>query len=380
MSALSVIILARVRCLAAGVHLGDVVRRAALGWLLSLLALVAQAQVKPQLQLDLQGAKSELVDQTYLYEQSGATTDFDSDYDAVKMRNSTGLNLASFTQDGRQLSINALPLPALAAPLAVSLFVGVPQDDQYTLSVSQLSLVSAKVYLVDDQQQTRQLLTLGATYSFSLAEAVTGGSYATSTRFSLVFEPSEPLPVTLIAFTAQRQGRDALLEWATVAEQHNAYFQVESSLDGHNFTVLGQVAGAGTSTGRRTYQFRDADLGRYAAAQIYYRLRQVDMDGTSAFSPVRLLAVPATTLIVTALPTILLPGQPLRLLVRTATAGPAHMRITDARGGCVGLQMLDLPVGDTTLALPEAAQWSAGLYLVHVQQGAQRQVAKVVRQ
>ncbi|MFD1873852.1 T9SS type A sorting domain-containing protein [Hymenobacter bucti] len=362
-------------------HLRNTVRRAALGLCLGLLALAAQAQVKPQLQLDLQGAADELVDQAYVYEQSGATTGFDSEYDAVKMLNSSGLNLASFTQDGQRLAINALPLPTLAAPLTISLFVGVPRDDQYTLVVSRLSLISAKVFLIDAQQQTRQLLTLGTTFSFSLAEAVPGGSYATSTRFSLVFEPTAPtpLPVTLVAFTAQRQGGDGLLEWTTASEQQNAYFQVESSSDGRTFTALGQIAGTGTSTGRHTYQFRDADLARYAVAQVYYRLRQVDTDGTGVYSSVRLLAVPAMALGVTAFPSPVPPGQPLHVLVRTATAGPAWLHITDAQGRRVGQRALSPAAGTSTITLPEAAQWAPGLYLVHVQQGAQQQFVKVSR-
>jgi hypothetical protein len=347
--------------------------------LLSLLALAAHAQ-RPLLRLDLRGASSTLTNQAYIYEQESATTGFDSEFDASPPTNSNGLNLASLTQDGQRLSINALPHSELTASQVVSLFIGVPKDDQYTLLVGQLEhFAFADVYLVDDQQQTRQLLTPGTTYSFSLTDANTGGTYSTSTRFSLVFESAAPLPVTLMAFEAQRQGFDGLLEWTTASERQNAYFEVASSLDGITFAALGRVAGAGTSPERHTYQFRDADLARYAATQVYYRLRQVDADGTSVFSPVRLLAVPATSFAVTAFPTIVPTGQVPHLQVRTATAGLAWLRITDALGHHLGQRALSLPVGISTIALPEAEQWAPGLYLVHVQQGAQQQVAKVVR-
>lgn len=341
--------------------------------------MAAQAQDKPQLQLDLQGATSSLADPTIVYEQDGATTYFDSEYDAFELANTSGLKLASLTQDGQQLDKNGLPLAALTAPLTVNLYLGVPRDDQYTLLVSQLSIASAKVYLLDAQAQTRQLLTLGATYSFTLSEAVPGGTYVTATRFSLVFEPATPLPVTLVSFTAQRQQGDGLLEWATVSEQQNAYFQVESSPDGHTFTPLGQVLGAGTSAARHAYQFRDAGLARYAVAQVYYRLRQVDTNGASVFSPVRLLAVPALALGVAAFPTPLPPGQPLRLLVRTATAGPAWLYVNDAQGRRVGQRVVALAAGASTITLPEAAQWAPGLYLVHVRQGAQQHLVKVMQ-
>jgi hypothetical protein len=364
---------------ATGAYLGGAWRRVGLALLLSLLALAARAQAKPQLQLDLEGTISPLRDPTFLYEQAGATTDFNPGYDAVELANSSGLKLTSLAPDGQQLDKKGLPLASLTAPLTVKLYVGVPQEDQYTLSVSQLSIVSANVYLVDAQEQIRQLLTLGAAYTFSLAEAVPGGTYTTSTRFSLVFEPAAPLPVTLVSFTAQRQGSDGLLEWATATEQQNAYFQVESSSDGHTFYPLGQVAGAGTSTTHHTYQFRDANLARYAGPQVYYRLRQFDEDGASVFSPVRLLAVPTLGLVVAAFPSPVPPGQALHLLVHSATAGAAWLYVADTQGRRVGQHLLDLGAGASEVTLPEAARWIPGLYFVQVRQGAQQRAVKIVK-
>lgn len=379
MNTLCASLLARAWYGAAGTYQARAWRRAGLALLLSLLALAARAQSKPQLQLDLEGTVSPLSDPAILYEQAGATTDFDAEYDASELANTSGLKLASLTPDGQQLDKKGLPLASLTAPLIVKLYVGVPQEDQYTLLVSRLSIVSATVYLIDAQEQTRQLLRLGAAYTFSLAEAVPGGTYTTSTRFSLLFEPAAPLPVTLASFIAQRQGNDGLLEWTTATEQQNAYFQVESSSDGHTFYPLGQVAGAGTSTAHHTYQFRDAGLARYAGPQVYYRLRQVDEDGASVFSPVRLLAVPALELAVVAFPTPVPPGQALYLLVRPANAGAAWLYVTDTQGRRVGQRLLDLRAGANEIALPEAAWWAPGLYLVQVHQGAQQQAVKVVK-
>ncbi|TVT40187.1 hypothetical protein FNT36_11895 [Hymenobacter setariae] len=346
--------------------------------LLSLLALAARAQA-PLLRLDLQDASSRVPAQAYIYAQEGATTGFDDEYDATPP-SGNGLNLNSLTQNGRRLTVNGLPYAALTASQVVNLFVGVPQYGPYTLLVGRLENFSfAKIYLVDAEQQTRQLLAAGTTYSLSLTAANTGGTYSTSTRFSLVFESAAPLPVTLTDFTAQLEGGDGLLRWTTASEQQSAYFQVESSPDGRTFTALGRAASAGTSSERHTYQFRDANLARYAAAQVYYRLRQVDADGVSVLSAVRVLMVPAVDLVVTALPTAGPAGQALSLVVRAATAGPAQLRITDVLGHSLGQRALALPAGTSTIGLPESAQWAPGLYFVQVQQGAQRQIARVVR-
>ena len=352
-------------------------RRTTLGLLFGLLALAARAQ-RPQLELALQAASSTLSDPTYLYVDAGATTGFDSQLDADKIINPNGLNLASLIPGGRRLSINALPLNVFAAPFTVNLYVSLPQADTYTLVVNQLTNFNfVDTYLNDTDNGTHQLLTLGSTYSFSLAS----GTLATSTRFSLSFEPNSnplPLPVTLVAFTAEQQGADGLLHWATATEQNSAYFQPESSPDGTVFTPLGRVAGAGTTTQAHSYQFRDANLARYATGQVYYRLRQVDADGTNTFSPVRLLSVPISSFSAEAYPTTVLPGQALSLLLRTPTAGPAQLRITDATGRQVAQRNFELPGGASTTPLPEASRWAAGLYVLRIQQGALHQAVKVV--
>jgi hypothetical protein len=347
-----------------------------------LMALSSRAQ-RPLLQLDLQGAASALSDPTIVYVQAGATTGFDSDYDAAKLPNSTGLNLASLTPAGQQLAISGLPPSAFATTFAVSLFVGVPQDDQYTLTVSRLANFSfSDVYLVDTQLQTRQLLAVGSTYAFTLNAANTGGTYFTNGRFSLVFQPAAaPLPVVLVAFAARRQGADGQLTWATASERQNAYFQVESSPDGTAFTALGRVAGAGTTTAAHAYQFSDLNLARYAAPQVYYRLRQVDADGSSTYSPVRPLAVPrATSLAVQVVPGLGQPITEITLAVDTDQPGPATCLLTDGRGRVVSQQEVALRAGTTTLPSFSIASLAPGLYVLRVQQGQQHQTLTMMRQ
>ncbi|GAA3984148.1 T9SS type A sorting domain-containing protein [Hymenobacter antarcticus] len=62
-----------------------------------------------------------------------------------------------------------------------------------------------------------------------------------------------------------------------------------SSADGQKFTALGIVAAAGSSSSARRYGFVDSKLP--GAALLYYRLKQVDVDGTFAYSPVRAVTV-----------------------------------------------------------------------------------------
>ena len=90
-----------------------------------------------------------------------------------------------------------------------------------------------------------------------------------------------PLPVTFAAFTGRQVGNSVVLEWATLSEKDNDYFEIERSLDGVNFVTIGYVGGAGDSDRRIDYTFSDnaPEQGR-----LYYRLSQVDFDGTRVYA------------------------------------------------------------------------------------------------
>jgi hypothetical protein len=101
-----------------------------------------------------------------------------------------------------------------------------------------------------------------------------------------------PLPVTLTAFGGKWTNGVAELNWATASEKNSSHFVVERSVGGDAaYQAVGQVAAAGSSSSARTYQLRDAEAAAQGVATLYYRLRQVDADGTQAFSPVVAVAV-----------------------------------------------------------------------------------------
>lgn len=196
-----------------------------------------------------------------------------------------------------------------------------------------------------------------------------------------VSNTSQPLPVTLVSFAAERLGGDALLKWATASELHNAYFQVESSVDGATFQPLGRLAGAGTSSQAHQYQFTDPNLARYAAPLVYYRLRQVDTSGDVSYSPVRTVQVPAPAgWLAQVYPNPSTAPAPLRLLLQTERSGEVRLTLRDALGRVVTQQTAQVGAGATTLPLEAGAGLATGVYLLHVRQGEQQQVLKLVRQ
>jgi hypothetical protein len=114
--------------------------------------------------------------------------------------------------------------------------------------------------------------------STTIAYNTRGTSMAIATR-----SPT-PLPVELTSFTGSVDVRNlATLRWTSASERNTAYFALERSSDGNSFSEAGQLLAVGNSSQTLGYQWADPQL---VASTTYYRLRQVDYDGTSAYSSV----------------------------------------------------------------------------------------------
>ncbi|MCB2409806.1 Ig-like domain-containing protein [Hymenobacter lucidus] len=132
-----------------------------------------------------------------------------------------------------------------------------------------------------------------ATFTYTGSDTSGSGSNNTAT-FTIPVE-STPLPVELTAFAAKLVGtQDAQLIWRTAQEHNNDHFDVERSTDQEAFTVVGTVAGHGTTTSATSYTYTDRGVGASFSGTVYYRLRQVDTDGTSTYSPVRSVNIEGT--------------------------------------------------------------------------------------
>lgn len=116
------------------------------------------------------------------------------------------------------------------------------------------------------------------TFGYAITDAA--GQTSAATTYTVSF--TQALPVTLVAFSGTYQaGKGNILSWSTAAEKNNAFFAIERSTDAQLFETIGKVAGMGTTTARNAYVFTDASP---AAGTCYYRLRQVDADGTYRYS------------------------------------------------------------------------------------------------
>lgn len=110
-----------------------------------------------------------------------------------------------------------------------------------------------------------------------------------TTLNTMVYElpNNNPLPINLGTFKGTITTKGNILDWQTFGEQNNDYFMVQRANENGIFIDLGKISGAGNSTTVRNYSFVDV---KPASATNYYRLAQVDYDGTIHYNQTIALA------------------------------------------------------------------------------------------
>ncbi len=98
-----------------------------------------------------------------------------------------------------------------------------------------------------------------------------------------IAEANISLPVTWVSFTGKKKQNGVALQWITISEQNNDYFEVERSTDGISFARIGTVKAGSPGTNGNVYDYTDPvpARGRYL-----YRIKQVDYDGRASYSSV----------------------------------------------------------------------------------------------
>ena len=84
---------------------------------------------------------------------------------------------------------------------------------------------------------------------------------------------SAVLPLTLLEFNGRLQNNNAVLNWKTDNEQNSSHFEIERSLDGRNYSSIGNITAANIA-GVHQYGFTDNNISALGVPVVYYRLKQ----------------------------------------------------------------------------------------------------------
>ncbi|MEM9985495.1 MAG: T9SS type A sorting domain-containing protein [Bacteroidota bacterium] len=93
-------------------------------------------------------------------------------------------------------------------------------------------------------------------------------------------------PVEWAELNAEWAPEGARISWSTASEQNNDFFEIERSNPEGEYHSIGEVAAAGNSNETQHYQFSDFRAGNQGQGTIFYRIKQVDLDGSFSYSRV----------------------------------------------------------------------------------------------
>lgn len=165
-----------------------------------------------------------------------------------------------------------------------------------------------------------------------------------------------PMPVDLVSFEGKAMTNKVHLNWSTSWERNADRFEVERSQNALEFGSIGQVKAAGDATDKRFYGFSDEQA---LTGLNYYRLRQVDRDGSVRYS--KIIAVTTRP----EAPAIAILGNPAdkeRITIQLFNVEASQLRLTDMQGRSVPFRLVE-SVGNTVSINP-VGLLTSGLYLI----------------
>ena len=176
------------------------------------------------------------------------------------------------------------------------------------------------------------------------------------------------LPVTYQSFNAVLNNSAVNLNWATSMEISNDHFEVERSFDEVNFSTIAFVLGAqAESKGANQYSFSDKDSRIANHNIIYYRLKQVDVDGNFTYSVVKTVRVSNMgdqKISVQVMPNPYM--DKLNVNFTSGNSGKAEIRMISVSGTIVKKTESTINKGSNNIQLQDLSSQLPGMYIVNI--------------
>jgi len=183
------------------------------------------------------------------------------------------------------------------------------------------------------------------------------------------------IPVELVSFSGSIINNSVNLNWITATELNNSGFDVEKSIDNNNWIKLAFVNGNGTSSEVHSYSFTDQNPFTGTA---YYRLKQIDMDGTSEYSNIIEVTYGAVTdfALEQNYPNPFNPATKIKYAIKEK--GNVELKVFDMLGSEITtLVNEEQPAGNYEVMF-DASKLSSGVYLYSIKSGSFVQTRKML--
>jgi len=175
------------------------------------------------------------------------------------------------------------------------------------------------------------------------------------------------LPVDLLYFTGKLENDRVALSWETANEINFDHYTIERSVNGTDYTAIGTVG----ATGAGNYRFNDATAS-ISGQRVYYRLQEVNKDGSFTYSDVVSMSIPLNTKF-SVYPN---PASSfINLQLNNNSTLPITVQVSDGMGRVVINQLYSPNAGLVRIPVQSLTN---GVYLVTMFTGGQQYTAKVI--
>ncbi|MBX9852097.1 MAG: T9SS type A sorting domain-containing protein [Cytophagaceae bacterium] len=198
--------------------------------------------------------------------------------------------------------------------------------------------------------------------------ANTNSLYANTSEFSSCTGLFSP--VNLSFFKAYEVGADVKLVWVTQSEENNSHFIIQRSKDKEQWEEIATVQGAGTTTEKTDYIYVDHNPG---AGIFYYRLVQVDFDGTKSNSQIESVSFSETL-------KFLIYPNPFSENVKIVPAGMIEGEIQAEIFDVTGKLIFSNSYAGNSEEIVLGNDLSEGMYLLKIKFENQVQVVKLIKE
>lgn len=166
------------------------------------------------------------------------------------------------------------------------------------------------------------------------------------------------------------------LKWLVANQLNNSHFEVQHSNTGSSFRTVQLIRGDGTLSGEKTFSFthETPKIGKN-----YYRLRQVDFDGTFDFSEVVLANIKVKKA-ANIFPNIIVNTEKIGVEINIGQRGIAQLQLTDMNGQVLLNESIQVEEGIHLHRMQIPSNLSAGIYFIHLQmEGTRLETHKLIK-
>jgi len=175
-----------------------------------------------------------------------------------------------------------------------------------------------------------------------------------------MFNPADALPVIFTLINGHCENGKIVITWKTAQERNSSRFDIQRSVSGTSWTVIGSIIAAGNSYSEKTYSFTDINP---LPAGGTYRIAQYDADGKVHYTSIVRSSCDRKDGI-NLWPN---PTQDIAWLnINTSASNKVTVKLYDVKGSLISVQAATLLPGSNQLSV-SVEKLSAGIYELRVE-------------